>query len=292
MQITLTDTIRTDFADSLSRMTDSLSVVTDSIQGALADSLFLTPPVDTLVTEEADIIRNASDVFPGNLLLSANGAGSAMASLGWGDSPINWGLITVFTVLFILYLGRLVELLPYLLAGVGRWKAVVNLEDSMGKMRDRNGVAVIMTIPFCLACSKAGLLPMNFLSGLSPGLRTIGVMAVFFAFFVLRAILIEIVGNGKASRDAFQISNRCAYNFFILATLVLVLAMGVMYFMNLDEQTIRKVSYYILGVFILINMVRRTQILSNTCNQFTAILYLCALEILPLAILIAAVMIF
>ena len=292
MQLSFTDTLRTDLTDSLSRVTDSLSTMTDSLRGALSDSLFLAPPVDTIAAEEPEIIRSAAEVFSGNLLLSANGAGSAISSLGWGDSPINWGLISVFTILFILYLGRLVELLPYLLGGVWRWKAVMNLEDSMGRMRDRNGVAVIMTIPFCLACSKAGLLPMNFLSGLSPGLRTIGVMGVFFAFFVLRALLIEIVGNGKVSRDAFQISNRCAYNFFILATLVLILAMGVMYFMNLEEQTIRKISYYILGFFVLVNMIRRTQILSNTCNQFTAILYLCALEILPLATLIAAAMIF
>jgi len=284
MQISLTD--------SLSHAADSLHEVTDSTMGAITDSLLAVPPVQTSPVEPEVIIRSARNAFSGSILLPENGSDFAMNSLGWGDSPINWGLICLFTVLFILYLGRLAELLPYLFTGIGRWKAIVNLEDSMGRMRDRNGVAVIMTIPFCLVCSRFDLLPMKFLSGMSPGLRTLGVVGILLGFFLLRAILIEIVGNGKASRDAFQISNRSAYNFFILATLTMVLATGVMGFAGLDDLTIRRISYYILGFFILVNMVRRTQILSNACNQFTAILYLCALEILPLAIFIAAAMVF
>ena len=291
MQIPLTDTLfHTAATDSLSVGADSLSMAADSLQGAFADSLLSAVPIES--AEPETIIRDAGEFFSGRLLLPTHGTDTAFNSLSWADTPVNWGLITIFTILFILYLRRIVELLPYLLGGIGRWKVIVNLEDSMGRMRDRNGVAVIMIIPFCLACSYAGLLPFKFLSGLSPGLKTVGVAGIFVGFFLLRAILIEIVGNGKASRDYFQISNRSAYDFFILGTLTLILALGVMSFIGVDNGVMRRISYYILGFVILVNMVRRTQILSNGCNQFTAILYLCALEILPLAILIAAAMIF
>ncbi|MBQ3881301.1 MAG: DUF4271 domain-containing protein [Bacteroidales bacterium] len=291
MQIPLTDTLfHTAATDSLSVGTDSLSMAADSLNGAVDDSLLSALPVEPSAPET--IIHDAGEFFSGRLLLPTHGADTAITSLSWADSPINWGLITVFTILFILYLKRIVELLPYFVGGIGRWKAIVNLEDSMGRMRDRNGVAVIMIIPFCLACSYADLLPFKFLSGLSPGLRTAGAAGIFVGFFLLRAILIEIVGNGNASRDYFQISNRSAYDFFILGTLILILALGIMSFIGVDNGVMKRVSYYILGFFILVNMVRRTQILSNGCNQFTAILYLCALEILPLAILVAAAMIF
>lgn len=289
MQVTFVQDTLIQAADSLYHAADSLSSAVDSL-GNAADSLLMSAPPAPV--EPQIIIQDAREAFSGNILLPSSGGYDMINTLGWSDSPVNWGLISLFTILFILYLGRLVELLPYLLGGIGRWKAVVNLEDSMGRMRDRNGVAVIMIIPFCLACSKFNLLPFDFLTTLSPGLKTLSIVGLFMGFFLLRAILIEIVGNGKAGRDAFQISNRSAYDFFILATLTVILAMGTMSFAGLDDFTIRRISYYIIGFFILVNMVRRTQILSNACNQFTAILYLCALEILPLAIFIAAAMVF
>ena len=59
-----------------------------------------------------------------------------------------------------------------------------------------------------------------------------------------------------------------------------------------ENDLIRKILLYEMAVVFTLFMIRRTQILSNACNQFTAFLYLCGLEILPAGLLVVSALVF
>jgi len=188
---------------------------------------------------------------------------------------------------FIMFLKQLLAIFPFLFGGLFRWKPLVNLEDSMGMTRYRNSVAGAFVLPFILIASRYELLPIRFAADFEPGLKTLAVLAAFAAYMILRAIAIEVLVPKKISHDTYRLANRTLYDFLILGGLGQFIGVSVGVAFGLNDLTVNRILFYTFVVFFVLFLVRRTQILRNECNQFTAFLYLCALEILPVAIVVA-----
>ncbi len=206
----------------------------------------------------------------------------------WGDLPVNWMLISLSALCVVLFLQRIVGISGYLVGGLFRWKPILKLEENMGLMRDRNGVAAIMLIPACLVASRYGLYAPDFMRLVPEDFRTLVIVGVVLAAEIVRALLIEILRSGKISRDIYGVANRSVYNFFILGVIAAVLTCGAGSFLGANDMLIRGLVYAEICLSLLIAFIRKTQILSNTCNLFRAILYLCALEILPAGLIVAS----
>ena len=245
-------------------------------------------PADTLR------ILPASDAFPGSRLLApVLPAQDAVRELTqWSDSPVNCILIVAFTVLTMLYLPRLVSILPHLFAGMMRWRAILGQEASIRLSRDRTAFALVMTVPFCLVVSRFDLLPLDRTDLSDPGVKTLAVVGIFAVYALLRQFLIRIAETRRINHDLYRIANNSGFNFFILLTLFAILTAGVSLVFGINELIVKKILYYETVFFFLLFLVRKTQILTNACNQFTAFLYLCGLEIFPAALLVISAVIF
>ncbi len=206
----------------------------------------------------------------------------------WADSPVNGILICLTAIAMVFLLSQLVELLPYLLGGVFRNKPAVDLEDSVRYARDRNTLAIVSIPAFVLVVSRFNLYDPAWLADFSAGVRTLLTLAVWCGFLLLRAVLVAVAWQPRISRETYGLSARTFYNFFILATLLLVLTVGVLTLVGGNPLSIKMICWVEMGVSYLLFLVRRTQILRNSCNQFTAILYLCGLELLPAGLVVAS----
>jgi len=212
--------------------------------------------------------------------------------LSWAEVPVNWILVSVTALVVMLSLPRLVGLLPLLSKGLLRLKPIYDLENNVRLSRDRNSIATIMVVPFALVASRYSLFGASFIYSLPSLYRTPAVLATLVGYIALRAILHKIAAPKKKDSDDYEFSFKSAYNFFILCTLLLVISCPALHYLGVNDLTIRKVAYYEILFFFVVFLIRKRQILTKSCNQLKAFLYLCTLEILPVAALAATALIF
>lgn len=243
--------------------------------------------VDTLRT------LPGADAFRGGVagLSDLPSGETAAAALAWGDSLVNCILISAEAILLVLFLNALIGILPFLLGGVFRWKELVNLEDSMRLARDRNILSLISLPALALVMSRYGLWHIAWLDSLSPGLDTLVILGVLIVVLLLRRTLVLALAP-HGGRDNYMLSARVLYDFSIILALLLCATVGILAIFGVNDLAVRKILYYVAGLVYLIFLVRRVQILRNSCAQFTAILYLCSLELIPAGLLVVSGLLF
>lgn len=248
-----------------------------------------------IFTVDSTARRVVDEAFEqGRLLFPTHESVSAHSALSWGDYPLNWILVVVGVVACLIFVGRLVELLPDLLGSLARWKVIVNLEDSVPRSRDRNRVFMVSIIPLCLLVSKYGIYSPAFMDMILPEWHSLVVIGAAVGYFLVRFLLHGVVSafDPTLRSEKERVGQRSLYNFWILATATTLLVSLVLLICGVNSLVIKTINIYILAFFTLVFLLRRTQILTNYCNQFQAILYLCALEILPLALLVLSAVFF
>ena len=212
-----------------------------------------------------------TDAFlEGQLLLSGeSGSQAADIARGWADCPVNEYLVVAAVVIAVASLRQIVSIMPRLVGGFFRTKELVNIEASMNLAHKRNIAALAMLLPFCLVADYFGLFHPRFLSGLP---------CVFGVASVIPA---------NVSHETLKVAYRSAYGFFVLQSVVFMILAGIASLFPDSMLIVRRVAVYSLGLFYVVFLVRKMHILANSCNQFAAFLYLCALEIVPAAVLVA-----
>lgn len=196
-------------------------------------------------------------------------------------------LVLVFVVLMILLIPTFLQLVPYIADSFFRARGSSALENSVRVSRDRNMVALVMLLPAFLLTFRYRLYNPDFLAWKDGDARLWLVAAAFGAFFVLR-LVIYVLLKPRRRYEAYQTAHHASYTFFILMVLLMLVTAGVMYIFKAQDAVIRLVLYIEIATVYFIFLVRRSQILSLSCNHFRTFLYLCALELFPTAALIVS----
>ena len=201
-------------------------------------------------------------------------------------------LALISLIVIILLLNRMVNVFPSLMACVIRWKENVNLAMSVKLSRDRDMIAAAMIIPFCLIIYRFGLYSPEFMKTFDENTGIGVIIGIFAAYFLLRYLLIFIVSPKKLNPAGYRIAAASSRTFFIILTLFLLAAGGIMTFADTDFETIRTAMIWISAVIYSVFIFRKIQIFASSYNFFIVFLYLCALEILPTGILMVSALIF
>lgn len=184
------------------------------------------------------------------------------------------------------------NIIPSLFACALRWKEAVNLEDSVSLARMRNTVFLILLMPAVIFISYYSLLDLGFTENMVPDLRfaiTLGILAVYAG---LRAILNAALRPKNFNSKLWAVVIHSLRNYCTISALVTMVTAGVMSLLGCSQEAIKNTSLIILGVIYIGYLLRRMQIFSSGSTYFSSILYLCALEILPTGLLVAAGIIF
>lgn len=148
-------------------------------------------------------------------------------------------LILASLVLVLIFLDRLVNVFPSLVACVIRWKESINLEASVKLGRDRNLTALLMLLPFCLVATRFRLYDPAFMSVMDDTARLGVILTVAIAYVLLRAMLTHLLRNGKISPKPYQAACNSFYTFFIMLTLCLLAMAGIMPFTDMEPEVIK-----------------------------------------------------
>ena len=201
-------------------------------------------------------------------------------------------LMIVFVVLAILFIKNFINILPYVLGSVTRQRMASEIEGSVRMTRDRNFVAAIFVIPFCLILNRYDIYSPAFLDSLGPGTRLLVVTAIFIAFLLVRLLIALLLRATRIRPNAYSSARRICYTIFIAAMVLMLLTLGPLVLFRAPGSAIRIVLIVEMALSYLILLLRRIQILSPYCNPFSLFLYLCALELLPTGLYIASAVVF
>lgn len=195
-------------------------------------------------------------------------------------------VVAVLAVLFIL--SDLIFLTPFILNCLGRSKGNVSLEHSLSTARVRNGVALVMMLPFCIIADRFRLLSPAFLDVVPAEVRIFCVFGLFLAYLLVRLLCFGLLSPAHFSSEESSTLRNSIKNYFIPLTVLMIVTATILAVLRCPDAAVRTVLIWEIGAFYLLYIVRIAQFLGFRCNIFMTFLYLCALEFLPAGLLVAS----
>ena len=170
-----------------------------------------------------------------------------------------------------------------------RWKECVNLENSLRLRTNRNIVATYFLTLLCLIAARYRLWAPSFADGFAP----FPFLALTFGVVVGYLLLRMVLAHGLKPRDSrrkgnYTVAIREFYTYTIGAGLLLSVTTGILSLCGTADELIRTVLIWEIAAVYLVHFIRKGQILGSSMPLFSTFLYLCALELIPTAALVAA----
>lgn len=213
------------------------------------------------------------------------------AALLWSDYTVNTIAVLVSVALLLINLRSYLRLLPVLTACLFRVNPNISLEHNFHTAADRNNAAWTMLIPFAILMDRFSLYRPSFLEGIPPEWSLASTLIPLAAFILARYIffpLRPVQLNGDNSRAAHL---HLFSNFSVLVP-TLLLSLGIMMVLQAQEPAIKTVLLAETGLFYFFSILMTGRILARQCSALPTFLYLCALEIIPAALIVVPGLIF
>ena len=226
------------------------------------------------------------DLFRGGTLdMSTEPIRHVAEELQWGDIMVNRIAVMTTLVLLILSIPDLIRLYPQLLRCLSRWKGNLELEHSVSLARTRGNVAFVAGIAVCVIADRWSLVDPSFRQAAPMSLELAITAGLLMGTVLLRRLIFVATEFRSLTSEYASTLRHTIFNYLILLTSLLLVTVLVAAALRLPDEPVRKVLYTECAVFYLIHLVRSVQILRSRCGIIATILYLCALEILPVGIL-------
>lgn len=224
--------------------------------------------------------------YQGTLQMSTSPLVQAASGLLWSEVVVNRIAVIVALVLLVIEIRDIILLGPSLLRCVIIWKADMELEHSVNLSRTRNTVALVCGVLFCIIADRYSLFDPSWRASAPESLQLALTAAVMVGFVLVRDLLYLLTPlRSRASEFACTVRH-AFYNYFILYVLLALVSTVVLEAFGAPAAVGRVVLTVEAALAYLIDITRTAQILSSRYGVFPTILYLCALELLPLGILI------
>ena len=201
-------------------------------------------------------------------------------------------LALVSLLLTVLILPRIADILPNIGASLLWWKENINVDTNIRLRRDRDMVAAVLIVPFCLAACRLKLFDADFMNGLSEELQLCVTFGVFAGWLMIRKAVYASLRSRKINSSVYHAADSSANTYFIVLCALTLTVCGIYSVFDISLTAARIATFWVSGTIYLLYLVRKTQIFSSVCNFFRSFLYLCALEILPTGVLIASAVVF
>lgn len=201
---------------------------------------------------------------------------------------ISDAILVIMTVIFIIYIRKAIDILPQTAGCMLRWKENLNLEFNVRSSRERNRMAAILYPTACVMIYRYGIAATDAAAMIHPAAMLAAIAGAIALFLALRMILFRLMKPSGTSSRLWDTSRRALYTYFIPAAVLSIVSSGIMEIAGAGKEAIGTAVIYITAFVWIIFLARQLQIFRNSCSLFSAILYLCTLEILPMAFLVTA----
>ena len=210
----------------------------------------------------------------------------------WTDLAVNRVLCLVAVVLMVANLLDYFRLFPSLLYCFDRSRGAEDLEHSIGLARVRNLSACLYVLPFCLVLDRFELVRPAFWSAIPAAWSAPATVGLFCAYMLVRDLCFLFFRPRRVHGEAFATLRHNPFNYLLLLVPVLFVTVSVIMIGHLPPALAKYILAGEIALAWLLAVSRSGQILRKRCSGLSTILYLCALEFLPAALLVAVVMFF
>lgn len=208
--------------------------------------------------------------------------------LGWGDVATNQIAIVISGVIALLMLPDMLMVIGGLLDGLIFERSAEKLEHSLTMARIRNHMAFFFTLPLVMIVDRYMLYNPPFVSALPQWLRLPGLFVIMMVFILFRDLTYRIFCPSDLDHEEKSTLHHGPSNYFIALVLLMLLTSLVLSFFNDTNHIFKYFFYGEMALAYLLSLGRTCHFLTQRCGVFSTILYLCALELVPMAILIAS----
>lgn len=212
--------------------------------------------------------------------------------LAWGEVLTNRILICVAVGLMILSLLDILRVFPHLLFCLRRSYGSENIEHSIAVTRLRNRCAFVAALPFCLIADYFGIYRGTLLDFSGQQWSALAVMVLLLVYLLIRKLISLVIRPRNIGGEKYNAVRHCLWNYFILLVLNLLFILAPIRLLGVSWDVSGWVFLSVTGLFYLVALYREAQILSSVCNGLQTILYLCALELVPAAVLVVPAVLF
>ena len=195
-------------------------------------------------------------------------------------------------VLCMVYLRTIVTITPSLVACIFRGKETINLEESASLARMRNIVFMLMLLPASIFVSWFNEACLDFAAGMSPALRYAVYLGIIALYAGTKAILNRALRPSGAGEKLWAACLHSFRNYIVIMTVICLSTAGIMELFGAQDATVRLVTLIAAGAGYMVYLLRRMQVFASFRGLFSSFLYLCALELLPTGLVVAAAVIF
>ncbi len=207
----------------------------------------------------------------------------------WADVTVNRVLVIAAAVLAILSLRDYLQLQPLLAGSLLRARGNIEIEHSVSQARNRNRCAFAGGFILCILADRYRLYPAEFIAELPAHYRVAAILGVLAAFILLRKflyVMINTVSRPKLDSESRLAVHRALYNYCLAVLPLMLVSVMVLWLFRAQDGAVRIVLWVELIVFWFITLLREGQILLSKHTGFQTFLYLCGLELLPVAALV------
>lgn len=223
----------------------------------------------------------------GQLVMSGSPVPYQEQAAAWGDYLTNDILMVLAVFLVLLNLLDYFKILPTILDCYSRTRASSELEHSVSTSRIRNTTALVLAVPFCLIVDRFGIYSPDLLESVNPLWQAPVIFGVLAAFLFVRAIFRFFFGPKMRGETRSTIIN-LLYTYFIGMASLMIVTTGIIALFNISEVAACGILTWEIFIFYFFFVVRDLQILSQHFSGLSTILYLCGLELMPAAVLVAS----
>ena len=210
----------------------------------------------------------------------------------WTDFATNRILCLVAIVLMVANLLDYFRLVPSLLFCFDRSRGAETLEHSLGLARVRNLSGIVYGLPFCLILDRFGVVRPDFWDRIPAAWQALAMIGLMGAFMFVRDLCYLVFRPRRVPGESYAALRHNVFNYLLVLVPLLLVTVAVITVFHLPPQLAVCLLAGEIALAWLFGLTRSAQILRNRCSGLSTFLYLCALEFLPAAILVAVVLIF
>ncbi len=198
-----------------------------------------------------------------------------------------FNILAIVSVLLVLVtLRKDIAIYPALVKSLLKWKEPLHLEFNYRTSHDRNVCFAVLIPPLCLMLDRYGIAFPSFMAGIHPSLHLAATIVIFIIYILLRRLMKYVCRSRKTDRLAYEAVFMLFRTVFCIAVPACLATLGILLAAGVPALVIRTVILDELALFYILLLWRQGEILIHYRSVLTTILYLCALEILPLSFLV------
>ncbi|MCF0174555.1 MAG: hypothetical protein HUJ95_04360 [Bacteroidales bacterium] len=190
-------------------------------------------------------------------------------------------IIAVFCALTIVYIRIILDQMGIGLDCLRVPRQNVALESIVFKSRKRTGIAVFLLIPVIIIWANLNLHLYTFTARFEPDY--ISPCLALATYMLLRQNVHFFLRNSSGAQTVIA-AKRSTWTISIFYCVFFSILWVLLGIAHLERKTLIIISTSIFGLFFLLNLWLETQILRTYYSKIKVFLYLCGLEIIPVAI--------